>query len=247
MSKQINLVINGKGGVGKSFFAINLVQYLKDNGVAHCALDTDHENSTLKRFHPEAQFVSLADKRGLDAVFRAAETNRLLVIDCRAASTDIFLDYFDDIGLSDVLSAYDAKLTLICPVNHEADSVEQLRLLSDALGQQCRYLIVKNQAHSDAFALYEGSKIRGKLIDMLRAQEITMPCLYDWLVTALNRHNATITAALTHPAFHLLDRQRLKHWQAKLYAEIARVTDLVIPATAAEENASQSSAPLPHP
>lgn len=35
MSKQINLVINGKRGVGKSFFASNFVQYLKDCGIAH--------------------------------------------------------------------------------------------------------------------------------------------------------------------------------------------------------------------
>ena len=34
MTKQINLVINGKGGVGKSFFATNFVQYLKDRGIA---------------------------------------------------------------------------------------------------------------------------------------------------------------------------------------------------------------------
>ena len=33
MTKQINLVINGKGGVGKSFFATNFVQYLKDRGI----------------------------------------------------------------------------------------------------------------------------------------------------------------------------------------------------------------------
>ena len=49
MNKQINLIINGKGGVGKSFFATNFVQYLKDCGIAHCAIDSDHENSTLKR------------------------------------------------------------------------------------------------------------------------------------------------------------------------------------------------------
>ena len=34
MAKQINLVINGKGGVGKSFFATNFVQYLKDRAPA---------------------------------------------------------------------------------------------------------------------------------------------------------------------------------------------------------------------
>ena len=58
MNKQINLVINGKGGVGKSFFATNFVQYLKDCGVAHCAIDSDHKNSTLKRFHPQSEFPS---------------------------------------------------------------------------------------------------------------------------------------------------------------------------------------------
>jgi CO dehydrogenase nickel-insertion accessory protein CooC1 len=50
VSKQINLVINGKGGVGKSFFASNFVQYLRDCGIAHCAIDSEHENAFLKRF-----------------------------------------------------------------------------------------------------------------------------------------------------------------------------------------------------
>ena len=229
MNKQINLVINGKGGVGKSFFATNLVQYLKDACLAHRALDTDHENSTLKRFHPEADFISLEDKRGLDGIFTAAETSSLLVIDCRAASTDLFLDYFAEVVLSEVLAHLDAQLTIICPVNHEADSVEQVRLLSETLGQRCRYLIVKNQAHSDVFSLYEGSKMRGPLVDKLGAREITMPRLYDWLVTSLNRHNVTVTKALTHSAFHLLDRQRLKHWQAKFYAELTAVGEILTP------------------
>ncbi len=229
MPKQINLVINGKGGVGKSFFATNLVQYLKDGRITHRAFDTDHENSTLKRFHSEAEFVGLEDNRGLDAIFHAAETCSLLVVDCRAASTDLLLDYFAEVGLSEVLGLCDAKLTLVCPVNHEADSVEQVRLLSNNLGPRCDYVIVKNQAHSEAFALYEGSKMRRQLVETLHAREITMPRLYDWLVTALHRHNVTVTNALTHPSFHLLDRQRLKHWQAKLYAEIAKVADVLAP------------------
>ena len=46
MQKKFNAIINGKGGVGKSFFAVNFVQYLKDNAIAHIAVDTDNENST---------------------------------------------------------------------------------------------------------------------------------------------------------------------------------------------------------
>ncbi|MFO1511999.1 MAG: hypothetical protein U1F83_03650 [Verrucomicrobiota bacterium] len=57
--KRLDLILNGKGGVGKSFFAVNFVQFLKDRGVAHVAIDSDNENSTLKRFHPDTRFLDL--------------------------------------------------------------------------------------------------------------------------------------------------------------------------------------------
>ena len=234
MSKQINLVINGKGGVGKSFFATNFVQYLKDRGHDHRAIDSDHENSTLKRFHPEADFINLEHRREIDAVFTTAETSDLLVIDCRAASTDLFIDFFDEVGLTEVLRTLDARLTVICPVNHEADSVEQVRILSDALENECRWLVLKNEAHSDAFKIYENSKTRRRLLDSLAAREITMPRLYDWLVTSLNEHNVTITTALRDPEFNLLDRQRLKHWQSRFNQQLDGVDDLILPHRASE-------------
>ncbi|MDQ6912072.1 MAG: hypothetical protein M3128_04275 [Verrucomicrobiota bacterium] len=229
MTKQINLVINGKGGVGKSFFATNLVQYLKDRGHDHRAIDSDHENSTLKRFHPEADFINLENRREIDAVLTTAETCDLLVIDCRAASTDLFIDFFNEVGLPEVLRTLDARLTVVCPVNHEADSVEQVRILSEALKDDCRWLVVMNEAHSDALKLYERSKTRRHLLDSLGAREIAMPRLYDWLVTALNEHNVTITQALNEPAFNLLDRQRLKHWQSRLYHQLDSAADLLLP------------------
>ncbi len=46
--KRLDLILNGKGGVGKSFFAVNFVQFLKDKGIAHVAIDSDNENSTLE-------------------------------------------------------------------------------------------------------------------------------------------------------------------------------------------------------
>ena len=41
--RNIYFVLNGKGGVGKSFFTTNLVQYLKDHVVACRVIDTDNE------------------------------------------------------------------------------------------------------------------------------------------------------------------------------------------------------------
>jgi CO dehydrogenase nickel-insertion accessory protein CooC1 len=77
MNKQINLIINGKGGVGKSFFATNFVQYLKDCGVAHCAIDSDHENSTLKRFHPQSEFINLEHRREIAETAPRQQSRRI--------------------------------------------------------------------------------------------------------------------------------------------------------------------------
>ena len=49
-----------------------------------------------------------------------------------------------------------SRLTVICPVNHEADSVEQLRVLSDALRDRCAWVVVKNEAHSETDGYDEG-------------------------------------------------------------------------------------------
>lgn len=229
MSRQLNLILNGKGGVGKSFFAVYFIQYLKDKTVPFVALDSDNENSTLKRFHPDAGFIDLAQPRSLDDMFRALERADLVVVDCRAASTDVFLNYFSAIDLPSVLRMLDARLTLVMPVNHEADSLDQVQRLVEALGDKARYAIVRNQVHGDAFTLYDASAVRVKLVKKLAAKEITMSRMDGWLVEALNRGNLTATAASKHESLYLLDRQRLVTWQRRLYAEIEAAGDLLLP------------------
>jgi hypothetical protein len=90
--------------------------------------------------------------------------------------------------------------------------------------------VVRNAAHSDSFALFESAEVRPQLKGELGGREISMLRLQDWLVEALNRENLTITAAVKHPAFSLLDRQRLLTWQRKLYGQIESAADLLLPA-----------------
>lgn len=227
--KRLDLILNGKGGVGKSFFAVNFVQFLKEKDIAHVAIDSDNENSTLKRFHPDARFLDLDHRRELDGIFGALEKANLVVMDCRAASTDLFIDYFTEIDLPAVLSAMGAALTLIMPVNHESDSVDQVQRLADQFGKKCNYIVIRNAAHSDSFALFESSEVRAQLKDKFGGREIAMSRLQDWLVEALNAENLTIAAAVKHPGFSLLDRQRLQTWQRKLYTEIESAVDLLLP------------------
>lgn len=230
MKRQLDLILNGKGGVGKSFFAVNLVQFLKDKGLPFAACDSDNENSTLKRFHPDAGFIDLSQPRSLDEMFRALEKTGLVIVDCRAASTDVFLRYFAAIDFANVLQQLEARLTLLMPVNHEADSLDQIQRVVEALNDQVRYVVIRNQVHGDSFALYDQSAVRVRLLRKLDGKEITMPRMEEWLVEGLNRENLTVTAAAKHGNFHLLDRQRFATWQRRLYAEIETASRLVLPA-----------------
>jgi cellulose biosynthesis protein BcsQ len=229
MQKKFNTIINGKGGVGKSFFAVNFVQYLKDKSIAHTAVDTDNENSTLKRFHPKSLFLDIEDPTEIDSVFATLDKTDLVVMDCRAASTDIFLDYFEEVRIFDLLNSVGATLNLIMPVNHETDSVEQIRNISERLNHNAKYLVVKNQALSERFGNYETSATHARLVNELAAKEITMPKLYDWLVADLNRHDMTISAAIKNAKFDFFNRQRLQNWQHGFYDELESVRDLLLP------------------
>lgn len=229
MQKKFNAVINGKGGVGKSFFAVNFVQFLKDNGIPYIAVDTDNENSTLKRFHPEAVFLDIEELTEIDSVFATLDKTDLVVMDCRAASTDIFLDYFEEVRIFDLLKSFGASLNLIMPVNHETDSLEQIRNISERLNRNAQYLIVKNESLSERFANYERSTTRKRLMEELAAKEMVMPKLYDWLVADLNRHDLTISAAIKNPAFDFFNKQRLQNWQHQFYDGLESVREMLLP------------------
>ncbi len=230
MIKRLILILNGKGGVGKSFFAVNFVQYLKDKNIPHTACDCDNENSTLKRFHGESvEFMDLACPRALDFMFRAFEKTNLVVVDCRAASTEVFFDYFDAIELRESLPMLSVALTLVMPVNHEADSVDQLQRIVNKMGNVCGYVVLRNEVHDDTFAVYEQSVVRKRLKKELGVKEITMKKLQPWLVEELSLKNLPITEAVKDGSFYLLDRQRLQTWQRKIYTEIESAAELLLP------------------
>jgi hypothetical protein len=162
-------------------------------------------------------------------MFRALERTNVVVVDCRAASTEIFLSYFKAIDLAAVLRVLEARLTLLMPVNHEADSLDQIQRVVEELDDKANYIVIRNQVHGESFALYDRSAVRVRLLKKLGGREITMTRMEEWLVEGLNRENLSVTSAAKHESFYILDRQRLLTWQRKLYAEIESAAGLLFP------------------
>lgn len=217
MKKRLILILNGKGGVGKSFFAVNFVQYLKDRQIPHAAFDSDDENSTLKRFHSEVEFINASQPTEIDKMVHALDDHDVVVVDCRAASTRIFLNYFEETRLPDILNDLGARLTIACPVNHELDSIYQIQRLANAIGGEADFVIVRNEVHGEGFELFDKSKLRQKLLSELGAKEIVVRKMRKWLVEGLQKSKLTPTTARNHEDFFLMDRQRLIMWQRDFY------------------------------
>jgi len=133
------------------------------------------------------------------------------------------------VRIFDLLKQFGASLNLIMPVNHETDSLEQIRNITDRLNHNARYLVVKNEVLSERFANYERSATRTRLMEELAAKEITMPKLYDWIVADLNKHDLTISAAIQNSAFDFFNRGRLQNWLHKFYDELETVRGMLLP------------------
>src|SRR5437870_4508202 len=88
----------------------DLIQDLKDRQISHAAFDSDDENSTLKRFHSEVGFINANHPPDIDRMVDALLESDVVVVDCRAASTGIFLNYFDETEMPTVLEGLDAGL-----------------------------------------------------------------------------------------------------------------------------------------
>src|SRR5438094_357924 len=241
MKKRLILILNGKGGVGKSFFAVNFIQYLKDHEISHAAFDSDDENSTLKRFHSEVGFIDPGHAPDIDLMVDALVEHDVVVVDCRAASTRIFLGYFEETELPTVLGALSAGLTIACPVNHELDSIYQIQRVVNAMAGKADFLIIRNEVHGEGFDLFDKSKLRQKLLSDVGAKEIVVTKMYKWLVEGLQRSKLTPTGARNHQDFSIMDRQRLVMWQREFYEQLDSVQELLLPATIANGKPSHAN------
>src|ERR1700712_2481957 len=118
---QIHCVLTGKGGVGKTFAAWCLVQYLRDKGVKVEAIDTDPINMSLCGFAAlNARFVPLLQPDNVS--LNTKEINRLsqlvlttdssYVIDNGAASFLPYGAYLAGTEFADVAHQQDRELVI---------------------------------------------------------------------------------------------------------------------------------------
>lgn len=221
------MVAMDKGGVGKSFFTILLIQWLQARGANFLAFDPDYQNSTLSRFVPESRFIDIRHSENLDRIIEVMESNPLVVVDGVGSQQRIFLDWLEETNLLSLKGAMSLAITLVLVVEEDKDTVHQAGEAVRRIGSESDWLVVKNQKTMPTSRIYDQSKARKELLGC-GAREISMAKLPDHLVVMLQQDSFTLKGALESNELFLIDRQRVVNYQRKIFGQFEECKDILL-------------------
>ncbi|PUA41476.1 conjugal transfer protein, TraL family [Pseudomonas protegens] len=147
MNNSSHLVLQGKGGVGKSFSASALAQYLIERGYKIICADTDPVNSS---FHQ----------------FKALEVDLVKIMEGGVISQKLFDPLFEEMLSADEVCVVDNGASTFIPMLKFISDNEMLSALQDAGKQLYIHTVVTaGQAKDDTFNGLQ------KLIEIIRSAE----------------------------------------------------------------------------
>lgn len=222
------MVAMDKGGVGKSFFSILFVQWLRENKQNFLAFDPDYQNSTLTRFVPDAQFLDIRHSENLDRIIEVMSDASLVIVDGVGSQQRIFLDWLEETNLLTLREGMKLELTLVVIVEEDKDTVHQAGEAVARIGDTVDWLVVKNHKTMSTSRIYDQSRAR-KELESANAREVVIPKLPDHLVLYLQQNSQTITDALEGDGLFLIDRQRMLNYRREIFRQFDAHREILLP------------------
>lgn len=229
---RIHFVGGEKGGVGKSVLARILAQYHIDRKMPFSAFDGDLSHGALIRYYGEyATPIDINDFESADQIAEvAAEMGCNVIVDLAAQSARNVDRWMEESGLVEVAGEFGVKVTLWHVMDDGTDAVRLLEKTLDTYGPGPEYILVRNYGRGSDFSLFDKSEAKARA-DAFGAKTIDLPQLHAGSMRKIDRAGASLWAAANNknedvgPTLGLLERQRVKVWLGKAYAELDRVLD----------------------
>ena len=223
---RIHFIGGEKGGVGKSLVARLLAQYMIDRGLPFLGFDSDRSHGALMRFYADyASPVVIGDYESLDKVVEAAteDGQRQLIVDLAAQTHRPLVRWMEESGMLELARDFGIGVHYWHVMDSGRDSVDLLARLLDRFGAQLDYVLVLNQLRGEEFDILEASGQKARAL-ALGAKIVTLPKLHDATMTRIDARSTSFWAAANEGVgLTLLERQRLRVWLGKAYAELERI------------------------
>jgi hypothetical protein len=216
-----------KGGVGKSVMARVLAQYCIDHKERFIAFDTDRSHSTFMRFYGDfAAHVVIDDFASLDHLAEAisADPGRRILVDLAAQTMPPLQRWIEDSDVLSLLAEDYLPVRFWHVMDDGMDSITLLENLVRKFTTRAQYVIVLNHGRGRDFTNFNNSGAKAlalehgaKIIELRGLHEATMRridlCDHSFW-SAINQRGS-------ERALGLLERQRVKVWLNKTYADLA--------------------------
>jgi CobQ/CobB/MinD/ParA nucleotide binding domain len=220
----IYMVGGSKGGVGKSFVTLALVDYLRRADVHVVLVETDTSNpDVMKAVHDEVECASCdLDEAGgwIDFVnFCDAHRDATVIVNTAARSQTGVAQYGRT--LADTLDELARRLVVLWVINRQRDSLELLMEFGETFPHALTHVVRNGYFGTpDKFTLYHESKLR-KAVEA-QGKSLDFPDLADRVADELRSQRLSIRRAAE--TMHIGERGELLRWRALCSDMFARVT-----------------------
>lgn len=229
---QIHFIGGEKGGVGKSVVARLLAQYWIDRGLPFAGIDSDASHGALVRHYGDfSQFVNLRSNDGADQILdRALGAERRVLVDLPAQSAQALDAWVTEANVLTLARELGAPITFWHVSDGGFASVMQLDKALDRYTNQVSHVVVRNHARSRDFSQLDASPAMNKLRDLSGAV-IDLPELDASSMYKIDSGGLSYWAAAYvsegETALRPLDRERVKLWLARSYAQLDKLGALL--------------------
>lgn len=244
-TKRLLITATSKGGVGKSFFLVNLADWFNELAQKFTYFDSDYCNGTLTRFFPESHFVNPQEpQEAVREITEALQNVDVVGWDALGPMQQYLPDWLESSFLGENKSQ-DFRITLILMVEEDKDTVFQAGEIARSIGDQVDWIVVKNLKTCSTTEIYDKSKARQELL-RLGALEITMERVPWTLLATIQKTSRTLSSLVQDESLPFLERQRLRTFQRRFFEQLESARPFLMPAVAAVPKKQHPEGRLPH-
>lgn len=231
---DIHLVMQGKGGVGKSFVAGNIAQYLKLNDPAALVIDTDPLTPTLSRFKAlEPIHIQIADQAEVhlekfdEMIEMIINTKSSVVIDTGASTFLPLSKYLINYSIFEILHDEHQKEIYIHVVinaqtqNDLLSTVACLETIATSFPEVTKLIIWLNE-FGGKIKGFEDSKIyhaiKDRVLAIIDVKDPDELSLKD--IGAMQNLFFTYDQAISSSDFRVISKSRLSRYKKSIFDQL---------------------------
>ena len=217
MAENIYIIGGSKGGVGKSFVSMALIDHLLERGQGILLIEADTSNPDVYKAYNdtvEAHLIDLDDADGWIELVNLCDNNpdKVVVVNTAARNNRGVSAYGQTLG--NTLGELGRKLVTFWVINRQRDSLELLKEYVTALPNADVH-VVRNGYFGEErkFELYNNSKLR-ETVELNGGKSVTFPDLADRVSDDIYSKRLSIGQA--QKELPLGNRAELRRWKGQV-------------------------------